>query len=119
VEDSHDDFKPKVKSIDYNSATDAEVLAQIDTWVKNTKVVLFMKGEHLQPVCSYSNLAVQILKFYGTLSTITHFTCHSVADCILTCIVLYICSGDCLFYKCAVLMWANLCINTYVLNLLT
>ena len=38
----------------------------IDKWVKENKVVLFMKGTPLVPLCGYSNFVVELLKKYGT-----------------------------------------------------
>ncbi|CDW59355.1 Glutaredoxin domain containing protein [Trichuris trichiura] len=38
---------------------------QIEALVKSNKVVLFMKGVPEQPMCGFSNLAVQILKYHG------------------------------------------------------
>ena len=37
----------------------------IDKWVKNNKIVLFMKGNPESPRCGYSNFVVEILKKYG------------------------------------------------------
>ena len=37
----------------------------IEKWVKKNKVVLFMKGTPLQPMCGYSNFVVELLKKYG------------------------------------------------------
>lgn len=37
----------------------------IDKWVKENKVVLFMKGTPLMPLCGYSNFVVELLKKYG------------------------------------------------------
>lgn len=37
----------------------------IDKWVKENKVVLFMKGTPLTPLCGYSNFVVELLKKYG------------------------------------------------------
>lgn len=37
----------------------------IDKWVKGNKVVLFMKGTPLTPLCGYSNFVVELLKKYG------------------------------------------------------
>ena len=38
----------------------------IDKWVKENKVVLFMKGTPLAPRCGYSNFVVELLKKYGS-----------------------------------------------------
>lgn len=40
----------------------------IDKWVKGNKVVLFMKGTPLAPMCGYSNFVVELLKKYGIFS---------------------------------------------------
>jgi hypothetical protein len=37
----------------------------IGKWVKSNKVVLFMKGTPLAPLCGYSNFVVELLKKYG------------------------------------------------------
>lgn len=37
----------------------------IDKWVKENKVVLFMKGTPMEPLCGYSNFVVELLKKYG------------------------------------------------------
>ena len=37
----------------------------IEKWVKENKVVLFMKGTPLVPLCGYSNFVVELLKKYG------------------------------------------------------
>jgi monothiol glutaredoxin len=37
----------------------------ISKWVKDNKVVLFMKGTPHQPLCGYSNFVVELLKKYG------------------------------------------------------
>lgn len=39
----------------------------IDKWVKGNKVVLFMKGTPLTPLCGYSNFVVELLKKYGKI----------------------------------------------------
>lgn len=57
---THSDFKPKVKQ----EITDDNVMKNIDDWVKNNDVVLFMKGTREMPRCGFSNYAVQILNFY-------------------------------------------------------
>jgi monothiol glutaredoxin len=59
-EDSHNDFKPKVKQ----QITDENVLAMIDEWVKNNNVVVFMKGTREMPRCGFSNSMIQILNFF-------------------------------------------------------
>ena len=42
----------------------------IEKWVKENKVVLFMKGTPLAPLCGYSNFVVELLKKYGTRGSI-------------------------------------------------
>jgi monothiol glutaredoxin len=59
-EDSHNDFKPKVKQ----QITDENVIGMIDEWVKNNKVVVFMKGTREMPRCGFSNSLIQILNFF-------------------------------------------------------
>lgn len=60
TEDTHSDFKPKVKQ----EINDENVMRVIDEWVKNNDVVLFMKGTREMPRCGFSNYVVQILNFY-------------------------------------------------------
>jgi monothiol glutaredoxin len=59
-QDSHSDFKPKVKV----EITDDNVVPMIDEWVKNNDCLLFMKGTREMPRCGFSNYIVQILNFY-------------------------------------------------------
>ena len=42
----------------------ADLQKTIDGWVKENKVVLFMKGVPQMPQCGFSNYAVQFLKYY-------------------------------------------------------
>jgi monothiol glutaredoxin len=60
AEDSHSDFKPKVKQ----EINNENVMKLIDEWVKNNEVVLFMKGTREMPRCGFSNYVVQIMNFY-------------------------------------------------------
>ncbi len=39
--------------------------AQIDSIVKNNKILVFMKGSKLMPMCGFSNNVVQILNSLG------------------------------------------------------
>lgn len=48
----------------------------IDKWVKNNKIVLFMKGSPEAPRCGYSNFVVEILKKYG----ITEYKAIDILD---------------------------------------
>lgn len=48
-----------------NEITKENAKLIIDKWVKNNKVVLFMKGTPHQPRCGYSNFVVELLKKYG------------------------------------------------------
>ncbi|XP_045179837.1 glutaredoxin-related protein 5, mitochondrial-like [Mercenaria mercenaria] len=48
----------------------------IDGLVKDSKVVVFMKGTADQPRCGFSNAVVQILNFHG----VNNFTDHNVLD---------------------------------------
>ena len=48
----------------------------IDKWVKNNKIVLFMKGTPDAPRCGYSNFVVEILKKYG----LTEYKAINVLD---------------------------------------
>lgn len=60
--DSHDDFKPKKKTIpdDMN-----EVLKVIEDQVKKNPVILYMKGTPSKPQCGFSGQAVRILNAIG------------------------------------------------------
>ena len=58
--DGHDDFASKSK---VNSTEDLN--KQIDTWVNENDVCLFMKGDRKMPRCGFSSYVVQIFKFYG------------------------------------------------------
>ena len=42
-----------------------ELQARIDSLVKQSKIVLFMKGNKLMPQCGFSNNVVQILNVLG------------------------------------------------------
>ena len=63
VEGSDKDFQPKDKKI--AGASDEELKEQIENWVKQNKIVLFMKGNPQMPMCGYSRYVVEILKFYS------------------------------------------------------
>ena len=43
----------------------ADLNEQIDKWVGENDVCLFMKGNRKMPRCGFSNYVVQIFKFYG------------------------------------------------------
>lgn len=60
-EETHSDFKPKSKV----DITDENVMQQIDSWVKENDVLLFMKGVPQMPQCGFSNYVIQVLKFYN------------------------------------------------------
>lgn|SRR3990167_915112 len=64
VEGSDADFRPKEKAA-AGQLSDKEILAQIDGWVKNNNLVLFMKGNPQQPMCGYSRFVVEVLKYYN------------------------------------------------------
>ncbi|KRX10743.1 Thioredoxin-like fold [Pseudocohnilembus persalinus] len=59
-ETSDEDFKPVQKQ----TINDENIQSKIDSWVKDNKVVLFMKGTPQMPMCGYSNFVVEVLKFY-------------------------------------------------------
>ncbi|MBR8832031.1 MAG: Glutaredoxin 4 [Chroococcopsis gigantea SAG 12.99] len=42
-----------------------ETKAQLDSLVKNNKVLVFMKGSKMMPQCGFSNNVVQILNMLG------------------------------------------------------
>ena len=46
----------------FSSDTAAPVQEKIDAFVKNAKVVVFMKGVPAAPQCGFSNAVVQILR---------------------------------------------------------
>lgn len=54
------DFQPKVKK----ELTEENVISEIDKWVKENKVIVFIKGSKEMPKCGFSNYMIQILKFY-------------------------------------------------------
>ena len=58
--DAHDDFAPKTKK----PAT-SDVKVQIENYIQNNDVTLFMKGNRNMPQCGFSNYVVQCFKFYG------------------------------------------------------
>lgn len=58
-EDSHDDFKPQVKSAPSSSVND-----QIEQDIKEHRVFLYMKGIPEAPMCGFSNMACRILDAY-------------------------------------------------------
>lgn len=64
VDGSDPDFRPKDKPA-AAQLTDKEILAQIEGWVKNNPLVLFMKGNPQQPMCGYSRFVVEVLKYYN------------------------------------------------------
>ncbi|XP_071962179.1 glutaredoxin-related protein 5, mitochondrial-like [Antedon mediterranea] len=47
----------------------------IESLVKDNKVVVFMKGDQEQPMCGFSNAVVQILKMHNV-----NFASHNVLD---------------------------------------
>ncbi|GAB4819986.1 hypothetical protein N2152v2_007032 [Parachlorella kessleri] len=58
-EDTHDDFKPQVKTEAPSSLVD-----QIETDVKSHDVFIYMKGVPEAPMCGFSNMACRILDAY-------------------------------------------------------
>lgn len=58
--DGHDDFAAESKM-----GKDIDIVEQIDKWVADNDVCLFMKGTRKMPRCGFSNMVVQLLKFYG------------------------------------------------------
>lgn len=63
TEGSNADFG-SVNKIDTENSSDAVILGEIDSMVKDNKVVLFMKGTPEMPNCGYSRFVSQVLKFY-------------------------------------------------------
>ena len=61
--DAHDDFAPKAKK-----PTASNVDEQIENYIKNNDVTLFMKGTRNQPQCGFSNYVIQCFKFYGIVN---------------------------------------------------
>jgi monothiol glutaredoxin len=61
-QESDDDFKTqsKMKFEDQEAAT-----KQIEKWVSENDVVLFMKGTLKMPRCGFSNYVTAVLKFYN------------------------------------------------------
>lgn len=62
LSDSHDDFKPKKKTIPTKMN---DVIKMIDSQVKENPVMLYMKGTPSQPQCGFSMQAVRILNAVG------------------------------------------------------
>jgi monothiol glutaredoxin len=62
-QDSHDDFKPKIK-VDVPEGL-REVIKLIDTQVKENSIMLYMKGTPARPQCGFSMQAVRILNALG------------------------------------------------------
>ncbi|KAK9818605.1 hypothetical protein WJX74_009351 [Apatococcus lobatus] len=59
-DETHDDFRPQVKSSPANSAAD-----QIKQDITSSKVFIYMKGDPSAPQCGFSNMACRILDAYG------------------------------------------------------
>lgn len=53
-----------------------ELKAKIDTLVTQNKIMVFMKGNKLMPMCGFSNNVVQILNTLGA----TYETCDVLED---------------------------------------
>lgn len=53
-----------------------ELKARIDTLVTQNKIMVFMKGNKLMPMCGFSNNVVQILNTLGA----TYETCDVLED---------------------------------------
>jgi len=49
---------------------------QVDKLVKNSKVVIFMKGVPDEPKCGFSNAVVQVLRMHG----VTNYDSHNVLE---------------------------------------
>lgn len=61
-EDTDADFQPEVK----NAFTGKEeAKEEIEKWVTENDVVLFMKGTLKMPRCGFSNYVTAVLKFYN------------------------------------------------------
>lgn len=68
VEGTDKDFQPKAKHATAEATeerSDEKTLEQIEEWVRNNRIVLFMKGSPQMPMCGYSRLVVETLKFYN------------------------------------------------------
>ncbi|CAK57552.1 unnamed protein product (macronuclear) [Paramecium tetraurelia] len=62
---SHPDFQPQQKAQpQFTQEQIQQKHKEIDNIIKSNQVVLFMKGTPAQPMCGYSNYAVQVLQFY-------------------------------------------------------
>ena len=59
-DDTHDDFKPKVKQ----PSSDENVHAMIARDVSEHTVFVYMKGQPAAPMCGFSNMACRILDAY-------------------------------------------------------
>lgn len=60
-DDIHPDFQKQVK-VDLSDKQ--KLLELVDQWVRENKVVLFMKGTKEMPRCGFSNYLVQVMNFY-------------------------------------------------------
>ena len=78
--ESDSDFKPRYKNLVHEERKDffrkidlpengeMFVVEKLRQEIQENPVVVFMKGEFERPACGYSNLVVQILKFYNVKS---------------------------------------------------
>lgn len=66
VEGTDKDFQPQEKKpVVEQEESDEALLEQVESWVRDNKIVLFMKGSPQMPMCGYSRYVVETLKFYN------------------------------------------------------
>ena len=41
--------------------------SELNQWVNDNNILLFMKGDPAMPLCGYSNFACEVLKYYSSL----------------------------------------------------
>ena len=111
----HDDFKPKTKILHPNpqgtvfnemSFTDIledkeAILAVLGQKITDSDVVIFIKGTGERPMCGYSKMMVELVKFYQVptveyvnvfQSDVLRQTCKNISDQFYsqTCLLKYI-----------------------------
>ncbi len=58
-------YKPTLRLLCARMSTQTDIKSQIESLVKDKKIVVFMKGTPDAPRCGFSNAVTQILKFHG------------------------------------------------------
>lgn len=65
ADDTHDDFKPKVKKVSSDGSDHENVDDMIARDVAAHGVFVYMKGQPTAPMCGFSNMACRILDAYN------------------------------------------------------